>query len=130
MSSGAMARVIPIKGSPFGHSDLVTRAVVDKLNRMVRENYGHAVLSRVRWILDHISDLPSWKTRYDALRYRFDNTFGAASRVADACALISLTGELAHDALALPWRYTAPMDQLWEGIADEFSEIDVCVHEL
>jgi putative DNA primase/helicase len=130
VSSGAMARVIPIKGSPFGQSDSVTRKVVDELNRQVRENHGHAGPVWMRWIIDHMPEWPSWKERYDAIRYRFDDTFGAASRLADACALISLTGELVHEALKLTWNYCDPLGQLWETIAEEFNEIDVGVRAL
>jgi putative DNA primase/helicase len=130
VSSGAMARVIPIKGSPFGQSDPVSRRVVDELNRQVLENYGHAGPVWVRWIIDHRPEWAVWKQRYDAVRYRFDDTFGAASRVADACALISLAGELVHEALPLSWNYSDPIGQLWETIAAEFSEIDVGVRAL
>jgi putative DNA primase/helicase len=130
VSSGAMARVIPIKGSPFGQSDPVSRKEVDELNRQVRENYGHAGPLWVRWIVDHQPKWTEWKQRYDAVRYRFDDTFGAASRVADACALLSLAGELVHEALPLPWNYSDPIAQLWETIAAEFSEIDVGVRAL
>jgi hypothetical protein len=130
VSSGAMARVIPIKGSPFGQSDSVTRKVVDELNRQVRENHGHAGPVWVRWIIDHSSEWPSWKERYDAIRYRFDDTFGAASRLADACALISLTGELVHEALELGWDHSDPLVACWQGIAAEFSDIDVGVRAM
>jgi putative DNA primase/helicase len=96
----------------------------------MRQNYGHAGALWVRWIIDHMSQWPDWKERYNEIGYTFDNTFGAASRLADACALISLTGELVHEALELTWSYCDPLVQLWEGIAAEFAEIDLGVRAL
>jgi hypothetical protein len=130
VSSGAMARVIPIKGSPFGQSDPETRKVVDELNSQVRQNHGHAGPLWIRWIIEHKPEWPWWKERYDAVRYNFDDTFGAASRLADACALISLAGDLVHEALGLTWPYSDPLRQLWETIAAEFTEIDVGIRAL
>ena len=130
VSSGAIARVIPVKGSPFGRTNADTREVVDNLNRLLKGNHGHAGPIWVKWLIDHKSEWSDWKQRYDAIRYKFDSAFGAASRLGDACALISLTGELVHEALELGWDHSDPLGQLWEGIAEGFGEIDVGVRAL
>ena len=117
VSSGSHARIVPIKGAPFGTTDDHTRRLVDQLNRAVRLNYGHAGARFVEWLIDNLSSRDEWIARYDELRNRFPDMAGAKARIADSCAVISLAGELVHEALKLPWDYHDPIAELWPSIA-------------
>ena len=130
LSSGAFARIVPIKNSPFGGTNDHTRQLIDVLNRSVKQHYGHAGPEFVKWLIDNLHLREEWRRRYDELRHRFTGISGSAARISDSCAVISLAGELAHQALALPWNYEDPIPLLWESIADEFVEIDVGVRAL
>ncbi len=124
ISLGSMARIIPIKGAPFGGTDNGTRQLVDAVNQGVKRYYGHAGRRFVQWIIQNLDQVPQWRSRYDELRYRFADVSGAAARIGDACAVISLAGELAHEALGLPWDYADPIPSLRGSIVSEFVEID------
>jgi putative DNA primase/helicase len=130
LSSGSFARIVPIKNSPFGTTDNRTRELVDTLNRGVKCHYGHAGRIFVQWIIDNMDRSAEWQLRYDDLRYRFTEVSGAAGRIGDSCAVISLAGELVHEALSLPWTYQDPIPTLWNTIAAEFAEIDVGIRAL
>jgi putative DNA primase/helicase len=131
ISSGAFARIVPIKNSPFGASNSHTRQLVDKVNQGIKGHYGHAGRVFVNWIIDNLgNNTAEWRRRYDELRYRFSDVSGAAARIGDCCAVISLAGELAHEALGLPWTYNDPISCLWGSIATEFVEIDVGIRAL
>jgi putative DNA primase/helicase len=130
LSSGAFARIVPIKNSPFGATDNRTRQLTDRVNQLIKQHYGHAGARFVKWILENSTLSSEWRRRYDELRYRFAEVSGAAARISDSCAVISLAGELAHEALALPWVYQDPIPSLWNSISAEFVEIDVGVRAL
>ncbi len=130
LSSGALARIVPIKNSPFGATDDHTRLLVDTVNQRIKSHYGHAGRLFVRWIIDNMRSSADWLRRYDELRHRFPQVTGAAARIGDCCAVIALAGELAHQALELPWSYADPMLALWDSIAAEFVEIDVGIRAL
>ncbi len=70
------------------------------------------------------------QTRYDELRHRFPDLTGAKAGIAGACAVISLAGELVHEALRLPWDHQDPVETLWPSIADEFTEIDIGIRAM
>jgi putative DNA primase/helicase len=130
LSSGAFARIVPIKNSPFGVTNDQTRQLVDKVNQEIKHHHGHAGLLFVQWIIDNLAHSDQWRRRYDELRYRFTDVSGAAARIGDSCAVISLAGELVHQALTLPWFFKDPIPYVWDTIAGEFVEIDVGIRAL
>ncbi len=103
---------------------------MDQVNLGIRRNFGHAGARFVEWIIQNLASRADWQIRYDELRNRFPELSGATARIADACAVISLVGELVHEALRLPWDHQDPVESLWPGIAAEFEEIDVGIRAL
>ncbi len=127
---GVRARILTIRGLPFGRDDSATRGMVDSLNRTLRYNYGYTGPAFVRWLIDHRDRWPEFKRRYQDRAQSYECNNGVAARLADAAAVISTAGELAHEALDLPWTFHDPFDELWPQIQAEASDAHIDVRAM
>jgi putative DNA primase/helicase len=74
-----------------------------------------------------------WRTAYELARSGYLEKAEAnpvAGRMAAYFAAIDVTAIIAHEALALPWTYRGPIDDLWEDLTREASEADRATHAL
>jgi putative DNA primase/helicase len=123
---GTRARVLEIRGLPFGSDDKDTQKLVQTINREVCQNYGHAFPLFVQWIQRKRNEWEIWNDEYQQKVNYFsslarDNVSG---RLAAYAAIIEFTAQLVHRAFKemgyeLPWKYEGCMMLEWPNIARE-----------
>jgi len=129
-SGGTRARVLPLRGRPFGEDPDTGSKTAEAVLRLVLENYGHAGPRIVQWLLDtedagdmvrqlyakHRSDFES--------RAAYDNTARRASRY---LAVLKLGAMLAHShsVLGLETPRVDPiMAEAWPAVEIAAQEAD------
>jgi len=121
---GARMRVLCVRGMPFGAKTEATKDVVDHVNLALLAHYGHAGPLFVRWLLQHKPRWEEFRQRYQDERASLMRQVkdAAAFRLSEYAAVINVAGRLAHEALQLPWEYTAAVTpEIWRGIIDQVS---------
>jgi putative DNA primase/helicase len=124
---GTRARVLELWGAPFGGADASTAALVQALNTAVREHYGHAGPEFVRYLLRRRERWGVWKARYEQVKAAYvarAQGNPVVGRLADALAVLTLTGHLAARALSVPALRQSPVKELWADLAAEAEEAD------
>lgn len=118
---GTRTRVLSFNGLPFESDDLNTGRLVKRLNQELCENYGHAGIQFLSWFQRNRETWSQWRERYQVFVEQFSANppSAEAGRLAQYTALISVTGEMVHRALGLPWTYEDPLLGLWEDLARE-----------
>ena len=124
---GTRPRVLELWGVPFGRTDQQTGAVVQRLNVMILQHFGHAGPRFVQYLLKHRDQWPRWREELRQTQNVFldkaaDNPF--AGRIAEPMAVLTITEALACAALELPWGFRDTANGLWESLAGEASEAD------
>lgn len=106
--AGARARVLSIRALPFGDGNHGHE--VEALRLALGEHYGHAGPRAVRWLLDHRSQWPALRAKYDERRKAFaaSRPGPVAARVAHMMALLEMGGELAR-LIGVPDPETSPV---------------------
>lgn len=127
---GARARTIALWGSPFGKTDSETGTLAASINDSVKRNYGHAGKRFVEFLVHNRDKWSGWKKefRIEQKKYRElansqQNPF--AGRVANYLASIVVTAKIVHEALSLPWKFSNPVDSLWDEIAQHAGEANL-----
>jgi hypothetical protein len=127
-AGGTRARALEFWGtSPFGVKNQETGALVRKLNRAVKRNYGHAGPVFVQFLLQNREKRAAWRKTYRQYVKEYEEKAGdnpLAGRLADHFAAIRLTAELVHEAIKLPWEYSDPVAPLWDELVQEAGEAD------
>ena len=116
---GTRARVLSLWGSPFGPIDAVTGISVRELNRLIVENYGHAGMAFVTYLVNNQDLWDDWRATYDRHTRTYQTRAGenqVAARMAPMMAAIHLAAELAHAALEMPWDYADPILLVWDAL--------------
>ena len=116
---GTCARVLSLWGSPFGATDAVTGKSVTQLNRRILENYGHAGMAFVTYLVNNQDLWDDWRATYDRHTRTYQARAGenqVAARMAPMMAAIHLAAELAHAALEMPWDYADPILLVWDEL--------------
>jgi hypothetical protein len=124
---GTRARVLTLWVPPYEKADETTAALVKDINAGVLQHYGHAGPAFVRYVLRHRDQWPAWRQRYVQLRAEYLTRAQGnpvVGRLGDAFALITLTGELAAEALAMPTLAASPIEDLWGVLTAEASDAD------
>ena len=125
-SGGAHARVLPIRGVPFGEVSPEKADLLAEVRGILAENYGHAGPAFVqRLLLEYRKDnCESLRKRHRELTsdYARRSSNGAIQRMATFAAAIHLAGELAHEWAILPGPFTAPMRSIWADILAEVED--------
>jgi len=128
--AGIRARIITVRGLPFGKDDQETAEIVAALDSGVKANYGHAGPMFVEWLLRYQDKWEDFRRQHDELRRGYQGTEGPASRIGAMVAAIALTGRLVHQALSLPWQFQNPFDSLWSSIAADLENVHIDVRAL
>jgi hypothetical protein len=121
---GSRMRCLAIRGYPFGTKNPEMMKLVSELNASLQMHYGHAGPQFVQWLQRRRHCLPEWEARYRKSKHMFMTSAQdeAAMRLSDYAALIELAGELVHEALDLPWKFTGAIPLgLWRAIVQEAS---------
>lgn len=130
---GTRGRVLTLWGHPFGRADQTTAPLVQRLNRSILSNYGHAGPLLVKFILSHQNDWETWQLKYQEVVEAYQEKAGAdpvAGRLCGYFAALDLTAAIAHAALDLPWAYRDPLEAMWEDLVSGADEADVAAQAL
>jgi putative DNA primase/helicase len=121
---GARMRVLGTWGSPFGRADDATARIVDTINGLVCENYGHAAPRLLEFIVARQNCWETWRAKYGDLVAHYEDVLPRkdARRIAKYLAAIRLTARIAHQALGFDWTLKDPiqpvMDELCAATGD------------
>lgn len=124
---GTRARVMEMWGSPFQSSTAETGALVTSINEAIRTNFGHAGPQFVGFLIAHRDRWQAWQQTFVQLRQHFTgraNGNAVAIRIADYCAVLALTEQLAIEAGCVPWTTAGVVDELWPAWTAETAEAD------
>ena len=124
---GTRARVLEVWGSPFGKADAATAQIVNRVNDAVHDHYGHLGPRFVQYLIEHRDDWAAWREQYRQLRQQFGNRAGdnsVAARMATHLAAISMTAQIVHQAVEMPWAYRDVVGELWGELTAETPEAD------
>ncbi len=112
---GTRTRVLSLGGMPFGSQSAEQGRLTAKLNAQVCTNYGHAGPRFLAWLQLHRPSWPEWQEHYAELVEYYTDRVQApeAGRLAAYAALVDIAGEMAHEALNLPWPWKSPVESLW-----------------
>lgn len=126
--AGSAARCLALWGNPFGHVGEDVATLIQSVECELFTHHGHAGPRFVEWLLGQNRDALAERYRrhhaeiWDRMRQRID--VAVASRAGYAIAAIDFAGELAHEALGLPWAYVCPWDQVLEDAVESLRDID------
>lgn len=118
---GTHARAVVLWGEPFGSSSAAS--LVRRLNAAALENYGHAGVAFVRFLLAHRDQWPAWRERYATLRDELAGAFPespVADRLAGCVAVVELAEQLAAEALDV--NASGAALALWPAIVGQGAE--------
>jgi hypothetical protein len=124
---GTVARVLTLWGSPFDATDEQTGQVIRSLHSGICGNYGHAGPRFVQFLADNRGRLGDWQERFRRVGTEYMASVGSnsvANRMTDYLAVLSLTAQLAHEAMQLPWGYTDPIAPVLEELLGGAGEAD------
>jgi hypothetical protein len=133
---GTRARVISLRGFPFGEATDKTAALVEELNVGLREHYGHIGQLFVRHLLENRHLWPEWRAQFHDLHGYYMQTYGAGNattkgvldRLAKYLAVLQLTGVIANNALGVPF---VKLDEcLWSTIEESAEDSDEALRAL
>jgi hypothetical protein len=124
-AGGAQARILSLRGAPFGCADQSSREFANRLNTIVCANYGFVGRQFVEFLVGNRDQWPHWKERFEGLCNRYEAQSGAEARRLDIRAAIELTGALLHEQSILPGEFVSPFDEIWEDISCQMSEGNV-----
>lgn len=131
---GTRARVLPVRGSPFGAPDAATAKVVRTLDAGVKANYGHIGPRFVRFLIENRAAWPTWRTWYrESLDAYTEKAAGdaVAGRMASHFAVLDLTTSLVMEAFDdLFWVTEVQFHDLWEEMTAETPNADPAVRAL
>lgn len=103
---GAHSRAICLWGQPFGEQSGAIGRLINHLYSGLMANHGHAGPAWVSWILTNRSRWTEWQERFRVCRDSYAEQAGdnaVAGRFSDYFAVLEVTKQLVHEALAMPW---------------------------
>ncbi len=120
---GRNVRILNLCDPPYGKPNAKTLALLKTLDIQTKHNYGLAGPEFVRFLLSNQSRWPEWVAEYErrALSYLTTVT-GEAARMADHCAVISLTLDLSKEAGVIPPEWGDPIPALWPQIEKSLAQ--------
>jgi hypothetical protein len=125
---GTAARTLSILGMPFHAANLETYQIVNALDMVVKENYGHAGRHFIKAVLKNRKDWPQWRAAWMDYRNHFaelvTDVNSVAGRLAAYMALIALAGELFCKVFNVNWDVKKPLETLWDELIRENAEAD------
>lgn len=150
---GTRARILSLTDMPFGTDSPATRDLVNRIESSIHRNFGHAGPLFVNWLITNRSRWTEFRDRYHerTLAYTADSSgsVGIESRLAKIAAVISLAGQLFHEALAviadtsviadiptttdhlpLPFKFHDPFTHIWPSIRREAYDAPIDIRAL
>lgn len=122
-AGGTVARTLSVVGSPFGNSDAGN--FVLSIDEAIKSDYGQAGPEFIKFLIKTKDRQLQYAHRYDELRNQYSNSQNSvAGRLAGYMAVIHLAGELAQEAIGLPFD-PALMARFWMELLDETPETDM-----
>ena len=124
---GTRARVLTLWGLPFESADSATCQLVLTLGEGIKQHYGHAGPRLVEYIIANLHDLHVWADLFKSFRDEFIAASGdnsVVARLADALAIIELTGAIAAEALGMPQLAVSAVQPLLSAIKAEAQDAD------
>lgn len=124
---GTHARTLTLLGPPFGSVNEETALSVDRVNQIVKSNYGHMGPSFVQFLIKHRHRWTAWREEYQQREAAFvQRTQGdpVLIKLAKFVALLDVTAWLAEGALGLPWKYEDAVEELWNQVVRGAREAD------
>jgi len=124
---GTRARVVTVWGLPFDSANEQTGKLVEAMRTGVLTHYGHAGPRLITYILERRDQWATWKHWQQCFRDHYarkarGNSVGM--RLADALAVVTVTGLIAAKALDLPLLRRSPVKPLWRALATAAAEAD------
>jgi putative DNA primase/helicase len=130
---GTRPRVLSFWGSPFGEINEQGRERARQLDRLIRENYGHAGPRFVQHVLGQREHWGEWRHLYEGWVAYYEKLAGEdaiAGRMAVHFAALALGSSVAHIAVNLPWEWEDPVRPVWKELTSSTSEADTATSAL
>ena len=133
---GTRGRAISIWGDPFGKVDASTKTVVDRVDWITKEHYGHAGPRLVKFILEHRNQWDVWKQAYREINSRMTRTEGLTSiemRLGEYFAAVATAIPIIHAALPELRRdkkVSTLLDDIWNKARQEAVQADTSTQSL
>jgi len=130
-AGGSRARLIDLCGNPFFKTDAESKAVVDRVNWIILDNYGHAGHRVVQYILNHKDQWGLWKEAYRAANKLLSEPEALSSiemRLGEYFAFITTAIPIIHVALPELRRdrqVKELLESVWNRARKEAREADV-----
>jgi len=120
---GTRARVIEVRGRPFGRVDEETGKLVHKINVELKTHFGHAGPLFVEWLMENRSLWGEFAETYRTIVAQFSEklpadssriNLGVVHRLAQSAAAIRVAAICAHAAIDdLPSGLDDPLETIW-----------------
>lgn len=119
-AGGMRTRTLSIQEAPFGGQTPEIGRLARRLNDEFCRHFGHAAPRFLCWLLRQRGQWDTWRATYQQwVEWYSDHPpTPEAGRLASYAALGDIAGMMAHQALDLPWEYTAPIRTLWPSMAE------------
>ena len=122
--AGARARLLTFRGSPFG--DTPNHELVNEVNSVIKNNYGHAGQIWIRWLIDNQNHWGSFRKELEVIKSKLNPTTGVEARLAEQFAIIIFTALKAKIALNIPnVSIISNIKKIWGKIKDGADEVDI-----
>ncbi|OXM15445.1 DUF927 domain-containing protein [Paenibacillus herberti] len=123
---GAVGRVLSLEGSPFLSADLTSAKMVQEMNKLASDHYGHLAEPWIRFLMT--TDMSVWKGYFSAACDRYMQIGSGAGEVAlrlsRIMALLDVTGQMFDTCFNLKLYDRAMLDQEWSRLISESPELD------
>ncbi|MEK3875169.1 DUF927 domain-containing protein [Paenibacillus sp. FSL M7-0420] len=123
---GSVGRVLSLEGSPFITADIEAARLVQELNKLVGENYGHMAEPWIRFL--QTADMTHWKKQFSAACERYlqiSRTAGeVAMRLSRIMALVDVTGQMFDACFDQRLYAAADLEKSWIDVTEGSPELD------
>jgi hypothetical protein len=124
---GTCVRTLTIRQSPFGGRSQKSGELVDRIQAVTQNNYGHMGRAWIEHIVHNADKWRDWRASFvdqlDALWVEAgDNAY--ARRLSSYLALIRFTAVEFHEAFQLPWKHCDPVEPLYAELCSEAQQAD------
>jgi len=128
---GSRGRLIDLWGNPFLKTDKESKGVVDRINRTIENNYGHAGPKLVQYLLNNREQWRYWREAYQEANRLLTQTASMSPiemRLGEYFAAIATAIPIIHAAIP-ELRRNSPvkdlLDYVWERATKEAREADI-----
>lgn len=125
--AGIAARVLSVDGLPFERADKETAEIVREIESLITEHYGVMGQAFIRYLMEHIDDLPTWREHYEStIRYYRENAENSVSgRLAKHMAFLDTAAHILHDEILRDqYAYRDALEVIWQEIIADNADID------